>query len=1164
MRDFVELHLHDNYSLADAPFEMTDYIERALELGYRAIAQTNHNTMSGIYSFNRSCKDKDGNYIIKPIFGVEMYEAFDADVRGGTRSNKKLGGDNLHSLFIALDNQGLKAIFNLLTYANSKENIFNGRGAYDYKYLLEHRDEFYGHVVWSSACIGGRVGQLLERQMDESYEIGGKDISDEDKKILRKESFAFAYKEAKRYLKRMEYIFGKENTFLEIQYHRTRKEYFDLLDFDGKKQYFRFLELEAKVRKFAYDHHDEFNLLITNDTHFPRFEDANIRNLMDSARRLSKFKNSIVSGYVLSDNYLMSGDELFELFMSDDKNSVDPEIIEKAISNSILIADRCNLTELYEDADKFKFPSVSADPVKELRDLTFKKGRLRERRDFNSEELERIDIELNVIEKLEASSYMLIAEDLCRYCDEQGILRGPGRGSVGGSYVAYLLGITRVNPFLYDLYFERFLNLSRFTMADIDFDFPTYYHPQIRDYLSEKYGADNTALIKTYQTWQAKEVYNRLRKTLEPNKLPILNEFIRYISELKIASKKDIIDKYDSNKEFKDFCDSSPIHTSIYQSVLNMIDKKVGMGIHAAGMLISDRPIKEFSSLTYNKNKKMKFVDMDMKEVENQRRVKLDILAVNALDAIMITAKEVFGDNWFDMVGNIDLSNQEVYEFMYNNPEFLFSTFQFGSDGMANALAKVKPTNILELSDVIALYRPGALKDIDLYANNKNTLLSGQKIEYLDKSLIPILNKTYGVIMYQEQVIEIANKLAGWPLYKADELRYAISKKKVEKIMIFEKPFIDDCVSNNLSEEAAVALFDKFKQFGDYGFNKSHSVAYSVLAFWTAYFLCYYPYEWYKASILARTYNNTQKSKILAFIAAINSNDYRINVRKPSILSSKWEPQILEIDGVKYLDPGLLSIKAPKSAINDKIRQLLKEKDIKFVDVIRNSTHKQLKATIETGLLDELGERNLLLAFVDIIEADYKKIVKKSDLELKDFIIETLRDIGSSSDYTSLHSFEKFISDISIYGFSTVSMNDVFEGVASDCLYDFDEIYDKSLQTFYGLITSVTEGVTSKGDPYLDLSITIGTKTTNFESDDEDVDDDFATSKTIKGKIFSPNPYGKNFKNKMEEFNKYRSMFSSIDKCSARIYGEWSYKYNSITIYGLTIYRAIEKLKKSA
>ena len=534
-----------------------------------------------------------------------------------------------------------------------------------------------------------------------------------------------------------------------------------------------------------------------------------------------------------------------ELICTDIKNYTDHD----GVLNIEKIVSECNLEF---PKNKLLLPVYKTDiePSKYLFELAKKGLKRRLNGDIPDKYKERLSYELGIIDKMGFSNYFLVVYDFIKYAKSNNILVGPGRGSAAGSLVAYSLGITEIDPLEYDLLFERFLNPERHGMPDIDTDFPDEEREKVIEYVRNKYGEKNVSGIVTFGTLSAKQVLRDVARVMNipTYKLDSLNKLIPNFTRDKL---KDI---YNNNTNFKTMIENDTILKNLFNIAIKLEGFPRHISSHAAGILMSEVPLDEVIPLTVNDS--MYLSSYSMEYLEELGLLKMDFLGLKNLSIIEHIIRDIKNQTGEEINFNkIPLDDKETLK-IFEEADTV-GIFQFESSGMKNFLKRLKPNTFEDIFAAIALFRPGPAVNIDTYIRRKH---KEEKVEYLDKTLEPILKNTYGIFIYQEQIMQAASLFAGYSLGEADILRRAMSKKKVDLLKSEKEKFIKKALEKGHSEEISEKIFDLILNFAGYGFNRSHSVAYSLIAYKLAYFKVHYK-EIFYSNLLNNVIGSEVKTK---------------------------------------------------------------------------------------------------------------------------------------------------------------------------------------------------------------------------------------------------------------------------------------------------------------
>ncbi|MBM7833882.1 DNA polymerase III subunit alpha [Clostridium sardiniense] len=797
-KKFCHLHLHTEYSLLDGSGKIKKLVKKAKELGMESMAITDHGVMYGCVDFYKAAKEEG----IKPILGCEVYVASKSML---IKNVDKDNGTN-HLVLLVKNETGYENLMKIVSAASIDGFYYKPR--VDHDYLREHSEG----LIALSACLGGEVQKAL---LNENYEKA-KDI-------------ALTYKD----------IF-KEGFYLELQNH-------------GMEEQRKVNELNIKLSKET-----GIPLVATNDVHYIEQRDSKSHDILMCIQTGKTVEDPDRRRYPSDQFYLKSADEMYDMF----------SYVKEALENTIKIADQCNFDYEFHVSKlpKFPLPTDEDDPYIYLRDTCFK-GLLERYSvfdDIKNEEynydkifkmreedeeakvlIDRLDYELGVINQMGYVDYFLIVWDFIRYSNEQGIPTGPGRGSAAGSIVAFTLGITKIDPIKYSLLFERFLNPERVSMPDIDSDFCYERRQEVIDYVVEKYGENNVSQIITFGTMAARACIRDVGRAMNYSYAEVDRIAKMIPTMLGITIEKAL----DLNPELKTAYDTD-------MRVQNLIDVSKDLeglprhsSTHAAGVVIASKPLVEYVPL--QKNEDMIVTQFGMNTLEELGLLKMDFLGLRTLTVMNDALRMIKYNRGIDIdLDKIDFDDREVYKMIGEGKTA--GVFQLESAGMVSFMKELKPDSLEDIIAGISLYRPGPMAEIPRYIERKK---NPDKVEYLTPELEDILNVTYGVMVYQEQVMEIVRKLAGYSMGRSDLVRRAMSKKKHKVMEEERKNFIygiedsdgnievPGCLRNGISEEVANKIYDMMMDFASYAFNKSHAAAYGVVGYQTAYLMKYYPVE---------------------------------------------------------------------------------------------------------------------------------------------------------------------------------------------------------------------------------------------------------------------------------------------------------------------------------
>jgi DNA polymerase-3 subunit alpha len=860
---FVGLHIHSDYSLLDGASQLQQLAERAVELGMPAIALTDHGVMYGAIELIKVCRNKN----IKPIIGNEMY------VVNGDIEVKVKGRRKYHQVVLAKNTQGYKNLVKLTTISHLKgmpERGIFARPCIN-KELLKQYSE--GLIV-TSACLGGEVPQMiLQNKLDVAREV------------------AKWYKE----------VFG-EDYYIEIQDHGSQED--------------RMVNVE--IIKIAREF--KIQIIATNDSHYISCNDVEAHDALlciNTNKLIEEEKRMRYSGT----EYLKSADEMAQLF----RDHLDDETIKEAIETTLEVANKVSRYELTGEA---RIPTIPIPPehtadtyVEEISWLgLLERLKTRTRNEIPPVYKQRLEYELKMIQQMGFSEYFLVVWDYMKYARDNNIPVGPGRGSAAGSLVAYVLNITNIDPVHHGLLFERFLNPERKSMPDIDSDFCIERRDDMIKYVTEKYGTDRVAQIITFNRMTSKAVLKDVARVLGiPYKKADEMAKMIPVSRGKPEKLKVMISNGTPAQEFKDnyentICINAETGTEV--PVRQWIDMAIRIegtnktyGVHAAGVVISSQPLDEIVPLQKNDNGAV-ITQYFMEDLEFLGLLKMDFLGLKNLTTLQKTVEYVkqTQNKTIDpeaLPSDIERRAQETFTRIKKLPEDVEKTyqllekgdlegiFQLESSGMLDVVKKIKPSCLDDISSILALYRPGPL-DAGLIPQFIDRKHGREVVKYDHPLLEPILKETYGTLCFQEQIMRMAQDLAGYSLGQADLLRRAMGKKKADEMQKQKETFIDGATKNGVTQRIAEELFGQMLQFAEYCFNKSHSMAYAYITYQTAYLKANFPVE-YMAALL--TANRGDQEKVQRYIA--NCLKLKIDVEPPDINGSELTFTPLPIEMTK-------------------------------------------------------------------------------------------------------------------------------------------------------------------------------------------------------------------------------------------------------------------------
>jgi DNA polymerase-3 subunit alpha len=892
--DYVPLHLHTQYSLLDGAIRVDELITTALEYKMPAVAMTNHGNLFGAIDFY----NKVSRAGLKPIIGCEVYVA--SKNRFEKKSTKDFNDTSFHLILLCKDIHGYKNLTRLISKAYLEGFYYKPRIDKD---LLS---QFSGGLIGLSSCLKGEISFYLAAKM-----------------VDKAREAALDYRR----------ILGADNFFLEIQANEMPEQQ----------------EINRQIVELSGDLH--IGLVATNDCHYLRKEDAKAHDILLCIQTGKTLKDTDRMRFSTNDYYFKSPAEMIKKFKDT------PE----AVLNTKRVAEKCNLDFKFGTfhLPRYKVPEEH-DPDSYLEKLATEGLGKKLGENIPENYMSRLRHELETIEKMGFSSYFLIVWDFIHYAKNKGIPVGPGRGSAAGSLVSYCLDITEIDPLKYGLLFERFLNPSRMSMPDIDVDFCMNRRPEVIEYVSGLYGKDHVAQIITFGTMQARAAIRDVGRAMDIPYAEVdkVAKLIPAVANITLKAALQIEPK------LKELYDTNPAITELIDIAQRLEGLARHASTHAAGVVISPEPLTEFLPLYKAPNEDAIITQFDMEAIETLGLLKFDFLGLKTLTIIdkteKIINKRVEGSEATQpsaafSVKDIALDDNDT--FMLLSSARTTGIFQLESAGMRDLLMRLAPGTFEDLIALVALYRPGPLGSgmIDDFIKRKRGEVP---IKYQLPQLEEVLKETYGIILYQEQVMKITNILANFSMADADILQRALSKKKIDQMEKLKDTFISGAKSNKISERKALKLFNDMANFAQYGFNKSHSAAYAMIAYRTAYLKTHFPVE-FMAATLSADMDNT--SKVVIYIN--ECKEMGIEILPPDINESEREFNVIG-NSIRF---GLEAVKGVGSAAIESIISIRSEKKFdSFFDFCsrvdsRKVNKKVIENLIKAGAFDLMGKRAQLM-----------------------------------------------------------------------------------------------------------------------------------------------------------------------------------------------------------
>ena len=900
---FIHLHNHSEHSILDGALSIDALVEAAWKNKMPALALTDHGNIFGAVSFFQKAKERG----IKPILGCELYVAPQSRLE---KKAEKREPTHYHLIILVKNEEGYKNLCQLITRAYLEGFYYRPR--IDKELLGQHSEG----LIALSGCIKGEISHYLLLGEEEKAERAALEYAS---------------------------VFPKGDFYIELQDHGLKEE------------------KEIKALLVALAKKLDLPLVVTNDCHYLNKEDAKTHDVLICIQTNKRVTDQDRIRFGSDEFYFKSGADMAALFKE----------FPEAIKNTVEIASRCNFDFPSSGyfLPQFKVPeSVS---VEEYFEQIVRKGFqsqmefVRKKREEDEvpalhDYEERLEKEMKLIKEMGFEGYFLIVWDLIQMAKAKKIPVGPGRGSAAGSLLAYSLGITDIDSLQYNLLFERFLNPERISLPDIDIDFCGRRRDEVLAYVTRKYGRQNVCQIITFGTMAARQAVRDVGRALEVP-LPEVDRIAKMIPPFgPEATIEGALKNIPQLRELRDKNTKIAHLLSIAQKLEGQIRHP---SIHAAGIVIAPRPLTEFMPL-YQSTKGEITTQFPMQDIETLGLLKMDLLGLRNLTVIQDTIELVEGDMGIKLdLKNIPLDDEKTFEvFQSGNTD---GVFQFESLGMKDLLRNFKPETFRDLIALNALYRPGPLKSgmTDEFIKRKN---HPERISYEFPELKPILKETNGIIVYQEQVMQIATELAGFSLAEADLLRKAMGKKKTAVMKAQKQRFIQGAKKKGISASKANKIFEQINYFAGYGFNKSHSAAYAYLAYRTAYLKAHYPF-YFLAALLTSEAERGATSQVVKYIN--ECKEMGIKVFPPDINESDFNFTVSE-DNIRF---GLSAIKnVGEGAVRAILRARKKRRkfaspfDI-FEDVDpKEVNRKVIESLIKAGAFDSLGwKRSQLFHLVD-------------------------------------------------------------------------------------------------------------------------------------------------------------------------------------------------------
>ncbi len=1042
---FVHLHVHTEYSMLDGASRINDIVKSAKSDGQPALGITDHGNMYGLIEFYKACRTAE----IKPILGIEAYMAHDNiaerpkrrgkldDSGGETESGRKLF---YHLTLLAKNNTGYKNLIQLSSRSFLEGYYYKPR--VDWDILSDHSEG----LIATTGCLGSQVNQAL---LNNNFE------------------------EAKARAVRLQEIFGRENLFVELQDHGIDEQ---------KTTQPQLLEIAKKLNA---------PLLATNDCHYTEKGDARSHDALLCVQTGSEMSQEDRFKFEGEQHYLKASEEMRKLFKD----------LPEACDETLAVGEMCNVEIEFGEPKLPHYPIEDPNQSEDeyFKSLVFEGAKKRWGKNLKDSTIERLEYEMQIISDMGFSSYFLIIWDLVKYARTHDIRVGPGRGSAAGCAVAYCLGITEVDPIKHNLLFERFLNPARRQMPDIDLDFDSRYRDDLIRYLSQKYGRDNVAQIITFSKIKARAAVRDAARVLG-HSYQLGDKLVKAMPPLVMGRSTPLSACLTKDPKYKDSYAKAGELRQMYENdsdAKEVVDVAIGLedlcrqdSVHAAAVVLTREPLTEYLPIQRkpdgsNRESAPIVTQYEMNAVEELGLLKMDLLGLRNLDVIT-DALEIIELTTGEKITieEISLEDAKTYELLQNAETM--GVFQLESDTMRTLMAALAPESLDDVAALVALHRPGPMEanmHMD-FADRKN---KRKGVKYIHSDAAEILSETHGLMIYQESMMLIAQKFAGFNAAEADDLRKACGKK-IRSIMAEQKEkfiegcekTIDDSSGQPYGKKVGEAWWAQIEPFADYAFNKSHSYAYGLVAYQTAYLKANYPVQ-FMAALLTSVKDKTDKSGV--YLAECRRMG--INVAVPDINISIDKHTVGESSEIIF---GLHAI----TNVGIKMVELIleeRDKNGAFVDFFDFSERldsavlnkKTIEALIKAGSFDSMGytRMGLMQQFENILEIALEKrkenemgaVSMFEDAGMEKPIRETVEIPDVEFTKSLKLEFEKemlgrYVSDHPLAEFG--------EQIAecSDCsLLELEKMEDGAAQKVCGVIVMLSPRQTKKGQSMANLVI---------------------------------------------------------------------------------------------
>ncbi len=1057
-RSFTHLHTHTEFSMLDGAARVGDLVAAAVADGQPALGITDHGNMYGVLDFYKACRDQG----VVPIIGTESYMAGDSRRERPVRRGRvdDTGGDvdggqklYYHLTLLAETVEGYRNLMQLSSAAYLEGYYYKPR--VDWELLERH----HTGLIATTGCLGGVVLQAL---------LAG-DVEGAEEKAAR-----------------LQDIFGRDNLFVEIQDHGIA---------DQHRTNPQLIEIARRL---------DAPLLATNDSHYTHREDAVAHDALLCVQTGALLSDTNRFKFEGTEHYLKTASEMRHLFRD----------VPEACDNTLLIAERADVQiELGKPSlpefpvpDRFTGETYEERALAYLRDLTYEGARGRYGASLPSEVVDRLDYELRVIGNMGFAAYFLVVWDLIRFARDSNIRVGPGRGSAAGCCVAYCLKIVDLDPIRYDLLFERFLNPGRKQMPDIDMDFDERYRGDVMRYAAEKYGSDRVAQVITFSTIKARAAVRDAARVL--GKPYIVGDRIAKAMPPLVMGRDTplhaCITKTDGHEEgfaaaaeLRTMRDTDPDAKEVIEVALGLEGLRRQDGIHAAAVVISRDPLTDYLPIQRkpgageNPEDAPIVTQYEMHGVEDLGLLKMDFLGLRNL-SVMERALDLIEAETGTRpdIDAVALDDEPTLEMLRRAKSV--GVFQLEGAAMRQTLSALAPTSFDDVAALVALYRPGPMA-ANMHRDYPELKNGRKELTYLHPDIEPILKDTYGLMLYQESVMRVAQKFAGYSLEEADNLRKACGKKIRKLIAAEREKFVAGCVTQGYGEELGTQLFDIIEPFADYAFNKSHSYGYGLVAYQTAWLKAHYPVE-YMSALLTSVKDN--KDKTAVYLAECRSMGIDVLVPDVNRSLAEFAPD-RSVDAEGNRPPGqaiVFGLAAVRNVGEGLVERIVAERTANgpFADIFDFCARvdpvvlnkRTMESLVKGGGFDSLGHprQGLCLVLESIVDRSIERR-KEQDLGITTlfaaFEEEETADPGwggakvaipdSEFDKAQRLAFEKemlglYVSDHPLMGYEA-ALARYTDSTLSDMREDDTAVGDRSpVRAVGGVVTDLRRSYTKKGD----------------------------------------------------------------------------------------------------